>query len=155
MIELIERFEAFTTSITKTYKCIQKIKLVEADRMGLKASHVMYLHYLGKNPEGLTSIELSKCCVEDKAAVSRSILDLTKKGLIKISEDDSGRKYRAKMILTEEGKLINEKINEVIATAVNKASKDLDECEREGFYRMFNCITDNLENICSSYIEEK
>ena len=29
MIELIERFEEFTTSVTKAYKCIQKIKFVE------------------------------------------------------------------------------------------------------------------------------
>ena len=56
MTELIERFEAFTTSVTKAYKCIQKIKLEETERMGLKANHVMYLHYLGKSPEGLTAI---------------------------------------------------------------------------------------------------
>ena len=74
------RVHAFTTSITKTYKCIQKIKLVEAERMGLKSGQVMYLHYLGKKPEGLTSVELSKYCLEDKAAVSRTILDLTQKG---------------------------------------------------------------------------
>ena len=29
MIEFIERFEVFTTSVTKAYKCIQKIKLIE------------------------------------------------------------------------------------------------------------------------------
>lgn len=80
MTELIERFEVFTASIGKTYKCIQKIKLVEAERAGIKANHVMYLHYLGKNAKGLTPIELSKYCLEDKAAVSRTILDLTKKG---------------------------------------------------------------------------
>ena len=44
MIELIERFESFTTSVTKAYKCIQKIKLAETERMGLKANHVMYIH---------------------------------------------------------------------------------------------------------------
>ena len=55
MIELIERFESFTTSVAKAYKCIQKIKLAETERMGLKANHVMYMHYLGKNPEGLTA----------------------------------------------------------------------------------------------------
>lgn len=55
MIELIERFESFTTSVTKAYKYIQKIKPAETERMGLKANHVMYMHYLGKNPEGLTA----------------------------------------------------------------------------------------------------
>ena len=83
MIELIERFESFTTSVTKAYKCIQKIKLAETERMGLKANHVMYMHYLGKNPEGLTAKQLCELCIEDKAAVSRTIVDLTKNGFVK------------------------------------------------------------------------
>lgn len=155
MIELIERFEAFTTSVTKAYKYIQKIKLAESNRMGLKANHVMYMHYLGKNPEGLIATELCKLCIEDKAAVSRAIVDLTKKGFIKISDTDSERKYRTKIVLTEEGKEINKQINEAIATAVSKASKDLNEDERENFYRIFYHITGNLENIYDSYLQEK
>lgn len=48
MIELIERFEALTTSVTKAYKCIQKIKLAETEHIGLKVNHVMYMYYLTK-----------------------------------------------------------------------------------------------------------
>lgn len=155
MIEFIERFEAFTTSVTKAYKSIQKIKLAEAERIGLKATHVMYMYYLGKNPEGLTATELCKLCIEDKAAVSRTIVDLTKKGFVMPAKTDSNRKYRTRTILTEEGKAINNNINEAIAIAVSKASKDLSESERENFYRVFFSITDNLENICDSYLQEK
>ena len=153
MIELIERFEAFTTSVTKVYKCIQKIKLAEAERMGLKASHIMYMYYLGKNPEGLTAKELSKLCIEDKAAVSRIIVELTEKGLVKRSETDCGRKYRTRVILTPEGSEINKKLNESIAMAVNKASKTLDEAERENFYRVLFGITNNLETVCDEYLK--
>ena len=155
MIELIERFEYFTTLVTKTYKCTQKIKLAEAERLGLKANYVMYMYYLGKSNEGLTHTELSKLCIEDKAAVSRTVLDLTKKGFVKPVQTDSTRKYRTKLMLTEEGKNINNKINEAIAIAVNKASKDLNDSERENFYRVLFNITDNLENICESYLQEK
>ena len=155
MIELIERFEYFTTLVTKTYKCIQKIKLAEAERLGLKANYVMYMYYLGKSNEGLTHAELCKLCIEDKAAVSRTVLDLTKKGFVKPVQTDSTRKYRTKLMLTEEGKNINNKINEAIAIAVNKASKDLNDSERENFYRVLFNITDNLENICESYLQEK
>ena len=155
MNEFIERFEAFTISVTKAYKYIQKIKLAEAENIGLKANHIMYMYHLGKNPEGLTSTELSKLCVEDKAAVSRTVMDLTKKGFIKPIETNSTRKYRTKLILTEEGKNINNKINEAIGIAVSKASKDLNESERENFYRVLFNITDNLENICDSYLQEK
>ena len=155
MIELIERFEAFTTSVTKAYKCIQKIKLTEAERIGLKANHVMYMYYLGKNPEGLTATELCKLCVEDKAAVSRAIVDLTEKGFVKPSEMDSARKYRTKIMLTQEGNEINKKLNEAIAIAVNKASSSLSEIDRENFYSILFNITDNIEEICESYGKNK
>ena len=150
MIDLIERFETFTTSVTKAYKCIQKIKLTETERMGLKASHVMYLYYLGKNPEGLTATQLCKLCIEDKAAVSRTMVDLTEKGLVKPVEIDSGRKYRTKMVLTAEGNEINKQLNQVIAEAVSQASSNLSETEREHFYHVFFQITDHLEKICDS-----
>lgn len=155
MIELIERFEAFTTSVTKAYKCIQKIKLAEAERVGLKANQVMYLYYLGKNPEGLTAKELCKLCLEDKAAVSRMIVNLIKKGFVKPSETDSGRKYRTKFMLTPEGYERNKQLNEAIAMAVSKASSSLNEDDREKFYRVFFDITDNLETICDLYGQEK
>ena len=155
MIELIERFESFTSSVTKAYKSIQKIKIAEAEQIGLKPTHVMYMYYLGKNPEGLTHAELCKLCIEDKAAVSRAVVELTKKGFIKNAEENSNRKYRTKIILTEEGRQINRDLNEAIAIAVNKASKNLDEVDRENFYRVFFYITDNLDEICSSYLKEK
>ena len=155
MIELIERFESFTSSVTKAYKSIQKIKIAEAEQIGLKPTHVMYMYYLGKNPEGLTHAELCKLCIEDKAAVSRAIVELTKKGFIKNSEENSNRKYRTKIVLTDEGKQINNNLSEAIAIAVNKASKNLDEVDRENFYRVFFYITDNLDEICSSYLKEK
>ena len=115
----------------------------------------MYMYYLGKNPEGLTHAELCKLCIEDKAAVSRAIVELTKKGFIKNSEENSNRKYRTKIVLTDEGKQINNDLNEAIAISVNKASKNLDEVDRENFYRVFFYITDNLDEICSSYLKEK
>ena len=155
MIELIERFESFTTSVTKAYKCIQKIKLAETERMGLKANHVMYLYHLGKKTEGLTAKELCKLCIEDKAAVSRTIVDLIKKGFVKPSETDSVRKYRTKFVLTPEGYERNKQLNEAIAMAVSKASSSLNEDDRETFYRVFFDITDNLEMICDLYGQEK
>ena len=155
MVEFIERFEIFTTTITKAYKTIQKIKFSEAERIGVKGSHVMYLYYLGKNQNGLTPTELSKLCVEDKAAVSRAVLDLTKKGFIESSNDNPERKYRTKLRLTEEGKSINKQINDAIAIAVDKASKNLNESERENFYHVFFNITENLEDICNSHSQNK
>ena len=155
MMETSERFETFITAITKTYKIIQKIKLSEAEKIGLKGSHVMYMYYLGKNKDGLTPSELSKLCVEDKAAVSRAIVELIKKGFVKYSDENSIQKYRVKIILTEDGESINEQINKSISIAVNKSAKDLTELERENFYNVFYQISDNLEYINNSYINKK
>ena len=151
-MEFSERFEIFTTAITKTYKIIQKIKIAEAERIGLKGSQVMYMYYLGKNQDGLTPIELSNLCVEDKSAVSRAIVELTNKGFVESSNDSSNQKYRVKIILTEKGKDINRQINRAIAIAVDKASKDLTENERENFYNVFYRISDNLEVMNNSYL---
>ena len=98
-------------------------------------------------------MELSKLCIEDKAAVSRIIVELTEKGLVKRSELACGRKYRTRVILTPEGSEINKKLNESIAMAVNKASKTLDEAERENFYRVLFGITNNLETVCDEYLK--
>ena len=155
MIALIDRFEAFTTYITKVYKSIQKIKLSETESMGLKANHVMYMYYLGKNEEGLTPTELCKLCIEDKAAVSRIIADLTKKGFVKPAQVDSQRKYRTKFILTKEGIDMNKRINDTISIAVSKASNGLSDEDRETFYRVFSYVTNNLEMICDSYSQDK
>ncbi|MBQ8999797.1 MAG: hypothetical protein IJ086_14070, partial [Clostridium sp.] len=84
-----------------------------------------------------------------------AIVDLTEKGFVEPAETDSGRKYRTRIILTPEGKEINNRLNEVIAKAVSKASRNLNEAERENFYRVFSYITDNLEMICDSYLQEK
>ena len=104
MNEFIERFEAFTISVTKAYKYIQKIKLAEAENIGLKANHIMYMYHLGKNPEGLTSTELSKLCVEDKAAVSRAIVDGIVLGTGTGSSKKSAEQMAAKEALSKQAK---------------------------------------------------
>ena len=76
-----EQFESFTAAVTRAYKCLQKIKNRETERMGLKGSHVMCLYYIGKTPGGLTAAELCRLCHEDKAAISRTLVDLTERGL--------------------------------------------------------------------------
>ena len=155
MVELIDRFEVFTTYVTKAYKSIQKIKLSETESLGLKANHVMYMYHLGKNEEGLTPTELCKLCIEDKAAVSRIITDLTKKGFVKPAQVDSQRKYRTKFILTKEGIDMYKRINDAISIAVSKASNGLSDEDRETFYRVFSYVTNNLEMICDSYSQDK
>lgn len=84
---MFDRFETFTTTITQINRCIQKIKSHEIGSWGLKGTHVMCLYSLGKKPEGLTAAQLSKVCGEDKAAVSRTISELTEKNFVTSDTD--------------------------------------------------------------------
>ena len=145
-----ERFESFVSAVTRAYKCIQKVKNFETGRLGLKGHHVMCIYFLGKNPAGLTAAELCKLCNEDKAAVSRTVLDLTQKGLVAPLDLDTKRKYRTVIKLSRDGIELNEKINNAIDFAVMKSSTRFTQEERECFYRVFFNIVDNLEEYCKT-----
>ena len=142
---MIERFEDFTSNIALANKSILKIKAHEMEKFGLKASHVMCLYYLGKYPEGLTAGELVKLCEEDKAAVSKNVATLKEKGMLYLDDDNGAKKYRAKYVITEEGKAVYEKISKIILQAVASCSADLTDEERNTFYKSLETIAMNLE----------
>lgn len=148
MDKLTERFEDFVTVVTRAYKSIQKIKNTETECMGLKVSHVMCLYYLGKHTGGLTAGALCKLCNEDKAAISRTITDLTDRGYV-ISDSSTERKYRNSFRLTESGLAQSMDIKQAVADVVCKASVGFSDDERKVFYRVFCMIADNLEAICN------
>lgn len=144
--ELNERFESFVTTVTRAYKCIQKIKNIETEHLGLKGNHVMCMYFLGKNDCGLTAAELCKLCNEDKAAVSRTILDLTQKGLV-VPIQATKRKYRTMIKLSDDGFALNRKIMGAIEQAVKRGSADFTDDERQIFYKVFFSIVNNLEDL--------
>ena len=76
---MFNRFEQFTTAISQINKSVQRIKSTEVNSYGLKANHVMILFQLKKNPAGLTPSQLCENCEVDKAAISRSLKELTGK----------------------------------------------------------------------------
>ena len=77
-----DRFERFVVSITELHRYLQKLKELEMGQMDLKAGYTMCLYYLGKHPEGLTATQLTELCKEDKAAISRTLSQLSSKGLV-------------------------------------------------------------------------
>ena len=100
---MISRFEEFTKSVSQAYKYIIKIKSHEMVEYGLKASNVTCLFFLGKHADGLNATELCELCMEDKAAVSKSLAVLKEKGYVTQDED---KKYKAKYVITPQGKEI-------------------------------------------------
>ncbi len=140
---MITRFEIFTTTITQIYKNLQKIKMQEMADLELRGIHVMCLFQLNRHPEGLTVTQLSSLCGEDKAATSRTVSDLIQKGLI---NTDTEKKYRAPIILTENGRNIANQIDKQAAQAVEAVGKGLTNEERETLYKALTIISENLKN---------
>ena len=108
----------------------------------LRGIHVMCLFQLNRHPEGLTVTQLSNLCGEDKAATSRTVSDLVKKGLI---NTDKEKKYRAPIVLTANGQDVANKIDKQAAQAVEVVGQGLTHEERETFYKALTTISDNLK----------
>lgn len=146
-----DRFEQFVASVESAYKSIQKIKRQEMDEFGLRGAHVMCLYFLGSHPEGLTSVQLSAACGEDKAAISRSVSELEGRGLITFGSETGKKRYRAPAFLTDEGKKVSRRMDDIISGVVRQADRGLADEEREVFYRAFGKIAANLQR----YLAEK
>lgn len=140
---MITRFEQFTTTITQIYKNLQKVKMQEVADLELRGTHVMCLFQLNRHPEGLTITQLSNLCGEDKAATSRTMSDLIKKGL---AANEHEKKYRAPMRLTEIGQTVANQIDTQAIQAVETIGKGLTNEEREIFYKALTTISENLKD---------
>lgn len=144
-----ERFREFTVLMVRINRYIHKIKTEEMAEFDLKSPHVSCLYYLYKAGE-LTAKELCDVCAEDKAAVSRSVEYLEKKGLISCASE-AKKRYKAPLTLTEKGKEIAEKTQRKIDDALAVASAGLSEENRALMYECLSLISDNLQKICDGY----
>lgn len=144
-----ERFKLFTVLMTKTRRSIQRIKTEEMAEYNLKSPHVSCLYYL-HTYGNMTATELCEICDEDKAAISRSIVQLENEGYVEYPEGTKTR-YRANMQLTEKGRKIAADLSHKIDTVLDEAGNGLSEEDRIIFYRSLALISSNLENICKKY----
>lgn len=151
---MLDRFDLFMTSVARIYKSVQKIKSREMTELGLKGPQVMCLLNLRRSGE-LTSSELTYLCMEDKAAVSRTVRKLEAEGYVRYEDNGDKRRYRSKISLTQKGEETADKMAEVIKAAVIKGGDGLTDEEREIFYKALVTIADNLQNICENKGEKK
>lgn len=150
---MINRFETFITMMNQINRSIQIIKNREMESYGLKGAQVMCLYHLKQHEAGITSKELTSLCGEDKAAISRSLAKLESKGLISFIDIEGKKRYRTMIMLSDEGRMICDKINQKIAEMVQINGEGFSEEEREVFYRVLSIIAENLQN--TSIKEEK
>ena len=142
------RFEDFVGLITKISKEIQRIKTVEAAKLGLKGSDIMVLYYLGQHEDGLTGAELARESDVTRAAVSRTLSRLEQEGFVEMGADDAdATRYRMPVRLTEKGKASMAEANGIIQRVVQQAGDELGDSQRRQMYKALNLIYDRLSTI--------
>ena len=143
---MLNRFCRFSRAMSQIDRCWHKLASKEMAKYGLKSAHALYLTTLLSFAEGITAAKLAEVCCKNKADVSRRITQLERKGLV-TKVDSGAKRYRARLLLTEAGKLAAEHVQQRTDVAVDLAGSGMAEEERKVFYRCLELITANLQNL--------
>ena len=144
---MVTRFEQFTSSVASIHRSIQKIERVEMAKYGLKGPHAQVLLAMSRFAEGVTSGELARLCDKDKAAISRTVAELEREGMVE-RMGKNGNFYRASLLLTERGREAAEHVAVRARQAVDAASDGLSDGSRRVLYAALDLIASHLQNIC-------
>lgn len=150
---MVNRFERFSFAISEIYRFWHKIASDEMTKLGLKGPHVVYLVALKRFPDGITAAELSEMCGRDKSDVSRAIAAMEEKGLV-AKQGVNQNLYRARLVLTAEGKAAAAHISKRAGLAVEMGGKGLSEDERKALYESLELIASNLSAISKDGLPE-
>lgn len=142
-----ERFEDFVGMISALSKEIQRIKMVEATKLGIKGADVMLLYQLARHPQGLTGAELARRCGVTRAAVSRALATLEDKGFVMVQPDPGAGRYRAAVMLSARGAAAMESATLIIDRVVSESGDAVSERNRAIMYSSLSTILDQLKKI--------
>ena len=151
---MIDRFSQFCTSIASIQRSILKIERTEMAKYGLKGPHANCLVAMARYPEGITAARLCDICDKDKAAISRTVSELENAGMV-LRQDPEGKRYRSVLRLSEKGKEIANRVNDMVLLAVAKASDGYDKEKQQVFARVLNLVAGNLQDICRDGLEAR
>ncbi|MCQ2534463.1 MAG: hypothetical protein MJ172_07845 [Clostridia bacterium] len=140
------RFERFSYIISQVNKYLHRIEAEEMKKYGLRGSYAVYLITMRRCENGVTASQLGDMCGRDKADVSRAISAMIDKGLV-LREEVNKNSYRARLNLTKEGARTAEVIEERASLAVEMASKNVSDENRNVFYETLDMIALNLQSI--------
>ena len=139
------RYEQFAGSVLCLYRYIQKIQRVEMAKYGLKGSHAQCLLIMNRYPGGITAAQLSHISDKDKAAISRTLSELAREGLVE--RKTTTNSYRAPLFLTEKGLAAAMRVDQIARRAVEEAGLGLTDERREEFYATLDLLASNLHRI--------
>ena len=151
---MIKRYEVFSSSVACLSRDIQQIERTEMAKFGLKGPHAQCLLTMLRHPEGITAALLCERCDKDKAAISRTVSELEEAKMIR-RENRNGSRYRAALVLTEQGREAAAAVSDRAKLAVEQAGNGLTDADREVFYRVLTLISENLHEICKEGLKEQ
>ena len=151
---MVDRFERFSLAIFEISHCWHKLAGEEMAKYDLNSPHAVYLNTLYQNESGVTAAKLGELCGKNKADVSRMVSILEQKGLV-TKDAAGGKRYRALLKLTEEGKRAAQHVRERAALAVELAGKGLSDENREVFYNALELITANLQMLSKEGLPQR
>ena len=151
---MLGRYEQFSFIVSVINRQIQKIERDEMEKHGYKGAFAQYLMVMRHHPEGVTATQLCELCDKDKAAVSRVVNEMVEKNLV-VRSSAKETLYRAKLTLTEEGRLIAEYVAERAMTAVAAVGNELTDEERKMFYSTLDFIAERLQNLSKNGIPQE
>lgn len=143
---MIDRFEKFLMDISEIDRCWHKIASGVMKKYDLKGPYAIYFTTLYQYPEGITTTQLSELCSRDKSDVSRAISLMEKKNIVK-KEGKQNNLYRARLLLTEQGRQIAKEVNQQAELAVGYGGNGLNDEQREIFYHALDLIVSNLRKL--------
>lgn len=138
-------FEGFVSAISAASKEITRIKTNEMRRFGLKATDVMVLYHLEREPEGITASELARRIGVDRAMVSRTLSGLVEGGFVS-APAGSGR-YKAPVRLTEKGVRTTYEVEQIIEEMVGRAVEGISPEDRAIMRSSLVGIVENLKQM--------
>lgn len=142
------RYITFSISIEQIAKNLQKLKNDRMAAFGLRSVHVTCLVRLGQSKKGMTGADLAETCGVDKSLISRVLGELEAKEYIYYEE--SNKKYRRKIFLTESGRAVLREVQKLLESAVNDVRGDVTDEELECFYRVLNYFDHNICDLIES-----
>lgn len=151
---MIGRYQQFSYIVSVINRQIQKIERDEMEKYGYKGAFAQYLMAMRRNPDGVTSAQLSEMCDKDKAAVSRVITEMIEKGLV-VRKSANEKLYRAKLSLTQKGTEIADYIANQGAAAVVAVNNAFSQEELKAFYSNLDYIAERLHTISKDGIPDK
>lgn len=148
-----DRFSRFSLAISAIDRCWHKLAADEMAKYELNSPHAVYLTTLYHYDDGITAARLGELCGKNKADVSRMIAILEQRGLV-YKEAVGCNLYRAKLLLTDEGKQAAQHVQQRAELAVELAGSGMSDSDREIFYRCLEGIAANLQILSKEGLPE-